>query len=199
MATKDELLEMFKSLSLVERADFLKNTAEKVHLWRQENNGYVPREIFASCVGIGGVYPCVEMVIEIATEKGDWGGYALKKRGGNEQDWEGQYQIVGVAGLSTDSPADIFKRIEEEIHGPGGYPVERVPIFVGVEIHNEPERYATCWTLTYKLRVSRHEIKRFSGDWKIFTDVDSLEIVDHHRKTLRWVMSASPNEFVDLR
>lgn len=163
--------------------------AERVYAHRGANRGFVPREIFAFCVCLGGVYPCVEVVIEVVDARtGDRIGYALKKRtGGSEEGWEGQFQIVGTACRMTDDQFSIRMRLASEIFGDEAPPLEQGRLtLLGNEIHDEPERWAACWTAVYLLKID--SLKGFVDEWQIFTDPDDLSIIDHHRNTLKWAM-----------
>ena len=92
----ETLLRAAEELPLEDLGDVLNVLAGRVQAHRAKNSGFVPREIFAACVALGGVYPCVEVIVQVY-EGEHFRGFAVKKRGGNEQGWEGEYQIVGQA------------------------------------------------------------------------------------------------------
>ncbi|MDD4902425.1 MAG: hypothetical protein PHE24_04810 [Patescibacteria group bacterium] len=188
-----------KNSPLDQLGDVFKMLADKVFAHRRENKGYVPLAIFPYCVGIGGIYPCVEMIVEVRSLLGTPIGYALKKRSAEEQAWQGKYQIVGVAGRITDQPKNIFNRLTTEIFGQNKLAEYKKADFIGIEIHDEPERQATCWTAVWKISIRKNQFPLLSGDWKIFNQFENDGIIDHHRKTLGWAANPAREVFVDLR
>jgi len=190
-----EMIDSMSGMTLQELAPIFNHLAHRVYQHRRGNKGYVPLEIFASCIGIGGVYSCVEIVVETEGENGK--GYLLKRREKEEeQGWEGLYQIPGVAARITDNPAEIFARLASEIFGQKR---EMDLQYLGCEIHDEPKRLATSWTLIYLLKIGWPEIEKLSGSWKFFADADDPLIIGHHQKTLKWASQPNRPLLADLR
>ncbi len=192
---KNELLKFVETTELKDLAEVFAILAKRTYEHRKNNNGFVPREIFASCIGLGGGYLCAEIVVEVEGK-----GYALKKRNNsNEESWENQYQIPGCAVRITDNQEKVFARLSDEIFGKEIIDLENQISYLGCEIHDEPERLATCWTLMYKLTIQEKNLNQLSGEWKIFQNTDNARIIDHHRNTLKWASNPNRPLFADLR
>lgn len=197
-----QLLQLVQEAPLSDLAPVFEILAERVYQHRKENNGYVPLQIFPFCVGIGGVYPCVEVIVYLDEPSRGARIFFKKREGTSEQGWEGQYQIPGVAGRITDSPADIFGRLAKELFGHDADAESLKNLnFVGIEIHDETERRATCWTLVYDLTVDYMSKRPVGGEWKLINMLsEDGTIIDHHRKTLEWYLTLQNRPlFVDLR
>ena len=196
---KKLVLWWIRETPLNKMGDFFLSLAKRVDEHRKKNKGYVPLEIFESCVALGGHYLCHEIVVSVVDDSGKFIGFALKKRSGaDETSWKGQFQIVGVSTRPTDGPDEVFRRLQQEIFGKeaGHYDKEALN-HLGMEVHNEPERHVTCWTNVWMLKIRK--LDGFSGEWKIFADTDNLSIVDHHRRTLEWAKNLSRPFLTDLR
>jgi len=197
-----KILAMVDKAPLAQLGELFALLARKVAKHRGKNNGFVPFEVFASCLGIGGGYVCFEVIPLLELEGNQFGGYALKLRGENgEQGWEGQYQIPGVVFTST--PEAAFERLSKEVYGEN-HPVRLDQSnleFVGIETHYEEERGARCFSLVWKFRLQKRRVMSLlSGRWEAFSNLDDQRIIGHHRRTLRW--ASQPKEtrpvFADL-
>ncbi|MDO8594548.1 MAG: hypothetical protein Q7R93_03465 [bacterium] len=201
VSVSSELLKWVQAAELKALGPLFHMLAQKVFMHRKANGGLVPPEIFPSCVGIGGVYPCVEVAIRVLGHGNNTVGYVLKKRGNAEQGWNGLYGIPGVSGLTIDSPSKMFSRLGTKIWGEKTDLFRRLA-FVGVEMHDEPERDGvTCWTMMYCMNIALSEQKELSGQWKLFLGVhlDDPSIVPHHRKTLAWIDNPDRPLLANLR
>ena len=183
-----DIVRAVQVIPLQELGPLFEVLSEMVFGHRLENNGYVPLEIFPFCVGIGGVYPCVEVIVE--ANNGFW----LKKRAGDEeQGWKDQYQIPGQTARLADQPKDIFNRLAKEIFGdntPDDFQDQLK--FVGIEIHEEyDERRVTCWTAVWRTEVIDSML---FGEWQWFNseNIKDESIVSHHKDTLKWFIEGSP-------
>jgi len=190
------MLERLETADLASLAPVFGLLARRVRDHRLANNGYVPKEVFIHCLAIGGIYPCVELVIESRFS----GRIALKKRAPNE-DFAGQFHIVGVAGRITDGPDEIFDRLSQEVWGKGNHLLSQDnAILTGVEIHDEPERGGVvCWTLVYSITVDDEDMSSFVGEWKWFDDPRDPSIVAHQRETLSWHLGGDQGDLVFVR
>lgn len=195
------LLRAISNAPLEKLEDVFRILSRRVHTHRQANRGFVPREIFPFCIGIGGIYPCVEIVVK--AHDGKSLGFALKKRSGNEQGWKGKYQIVGAAVRTTDKPENVYNRVLAEIFGEGKQPPNlrqsKKLEFIGTEIHDEPERQAVCLTLVWQIKMMKKDLAGLDGEWRFFKNPNDKRIVNHHQKTLAWVSDENREIFVDLR
>ena len=93
---EDLALSYIKSTPLEELGSVLEVMRQKIADYRLENNGRLPRPVFATVLGISGMYSCVEYVPRVIDEKGNLVGFLLKERGSEEQGWEGLFQIPGA-------------------------------------------------------------------------------------------------------
>jgi hypothetical protein len=195
------LLEVLRDEPLEKLAEGLEVLADRLTEHRRTHAGFVPLPIFPFCIGIGGIYPCVEIVVRVKNFFGFTVGYALKKRTTKEQGWVGKYQIAGTAGRQTDNPERIFQHLWNEIYGTNAPAISKKAKFIGVEIHDEiEERQAVCWTLVYQTDIKKSQLAYLSEGWKLFRqhELDG-RVVDHHRHTLAWVASGKRQLFADLR
>jgi len=189
--------------SLTELEPIFKSLAKRVSKHRRDNKGYVIEKIFPYCNTIGGNFFCVELAIEVVDSKGKVSGYYLKKRGKGELGWQGKYHITGVGVRTTDRPQDIFNRLYIEIFGkkiPTKYSLKNLK-FIGIEVHDEPERDTTAWTAVWKMNIKKSQISLLTGQWRFFKlkDINNSQIVNHQHNTLKWISKASPDIFVNLR
>lgn len=196
---KEQVLEWLEKTPLNEMGEAFLILAQRVYEHRKKNKGYVPLEIFESCVSLGGHYLCHEIVVSLVDDSGGFVGLALKKRSGaDEAGWKGKFQIVGVSTRPTDGPNEVYRRLEMEIFGKEtGRCNEETLNHLGMEVHNEPERRVTCWTNIWMLKVA--SLDGFSGEWKVFANTDDLSIVEHQRRTLAWVKNLRRPLLADLR
>lgn len=189
-ATRKEVQRFLRTTPLEEIKEELEIIGQRLEAYRFGNDGFTPKAIFASCVGVGGTYPCYEVVIRV-TDGPVVKGFALKKREIADHGWHGQFHITGVSARRTDGRREILARLSKEIFGR----VDRLDLtrltFAGIELHNEPERRAACHTVVFVLDIRGDGLGNLSGEWKTFEtqQLDDFSILDHHRKTLRWVVS----------
>jgi hypothetical protein len=203
--TPEALAAAVERTELEELGPLCEALSKKVLEYRLGHNGFLPRPVFPHAVGIGGVYPCVEVVIRLVDATGKVLGYWLKKRAKQEQGWQDEFQIPGVTALITDSVDDIMGRLAKEVFGVNDPMLLVNRQLVGTEIHDElKERGAICWTTVFHLDVQEHV--RLPGDWKlIFASQVKLSkgrlknVIRHHCQTLRWVHDPNRPDFVDLR
>lgn len=198
----DALLKILEKTPLEELGPVFEILARRVYNHRKQNNGYVPLSIFPFCVGLGGVYPCVEIVV-IDSENGL---PMVKKRNSkSEHGYQNEFQVPGVTARITDGPIDVLNRAFRELFGLDlqfdycDFPNLEM---VGIEIHDEPYRRATCWTLVYKYFLPSGLRKVLVGEWKyVHPPYDDPEVVDHHRATLSWACTPKDGRpfFVALR
>lgn len=196
-----KILKIVEQTPLAQLGDLFALLVRKVTEHRRDNKDFLPQEIFASCVGIGGRYVCLEVIPVVELKNNLFAGYALKlRKEEGEQGWLGQYQIPGVSFTST--PEAAFERLSKEIYGRANPPAlnQSNLEFLGVVIHHEPERNADCFTLvwSHKLETTLNELP---GKWEVFSNLDDNKIIEHHRKTLDWVNTSKALRpvFVDLR
>lgn len=163
--------------------------AHRLYQHRKEHNGYVPSPTFEPVIGVAGTYLEAEVIVAVYQGE-EFVGFALKKRTDGEQGWRDLYHIPGQYIRMTDQigHSDVFPRLVQEIFGedPSAVGVLTNVAYLGLRGHHEPERFATCWTITYQLSIFVQEFPHLSGEWKIFRSFDNVEIVDHHRWALSW-------------
>ena len=168
--------------------------ADTVFAYRQAHKGWTPASLFGPCITLGGAYPALEIVVEVADDAGNSLGYALKKRGGDDQGWAGKYHVIGASATMGEGPEAMLRRLSKELYGDVAEDIGKFPRrleFLGVSVHYEEPRRARCWTSTFLLCVNRAEFARFVGMWEIFQrPFDNERIIDHHRAQLRWATDA---------
>src|SRR5690606_21854248 len=98
----EELVAGSDQLGLKELAPLFGRLAERVHEHRQNNRGFAPPEIYASLVGLGGSYLCIEVIPRLIDSEDVIQGYLLKMRETGDQGWQGQYHIPGTSIRQTD-------------------------------------------------------------------------------------------------
>ncbi len=174
----------------------------RVYEYRKEHKGYVPLEIFEACLGMGGVSVSVQIVNEVVDENGNRIGFALKRRESNEAGsaWANLYHSTCCTARMPDVPKDALDRDTKETFG--NVPEEKLE-FLGVTIHDEPERWSSCYTVMYRRKVSFEDVNKFIGEWKVFAAEDiknrHQKIVDHNWYLLDWVMDEKREPFANVR
>ncbi|OGZ08558.1 MAG: hypothetical protein A3D65_04870 [Candidatus Lloydbacteria bacterium RIFCSPHIGHO2_02_FULL_50_13] len=187
----NELNEMFLAL------------AKRLYAYRKANNGFVPKEIFEACVGMSGMSVSVQIVNEVVDAKGMHIGYAMKQRDSSElgDAWACLYHSTCTTARLQDTPATMLGRDTKETFGVTK-PEERLE-YLGVTIHDEPERWSSCLTVMHRRMVATEEVSQFTGTWKIFSDNDiryhNKEIIDHNWYLLEWVLDPDRPLFADVR
>lgn len=176
--------------------------AQRVYEHRKKNKGYVPIEIFESCLGMAGVSVSVQIVNEVVDEAGKRIGFALKKREANEagEDYRGLYHNTCCTFRTFDTPEDALNRDAEETFG--NVSEENLEL-LGITIHDEPERRSACVTVMHRRKVRPEDVNRFVGEWKIFSDEAirnrNPNIVDSNWYQLDWVMAEGRKLFANVR
>jgi len=176
--------------------------AEKVYSHRKENVGFVPLSVFEHLLGMGGMTVSVQTVNEVWSN-GKCIGFGLRKRDDMEtgDEWANRYHSTCCTLRMYDTPKQALERN-------AGETLESIPDnfnteFLGVTLHNEPERRSTCLTVMHRQKVSKQEVEKFIGVWKIFSQEDirnhNQEIVDHNWYLLEWVLDPKRPLFADVR
>ncbi len=202
MGEKEKVLEFIGGAPLKELREVFLRLVERVYAHRKANKGYVPVEIFEPCLGMGGVTVSVQIVNEVIGADGKRIGFALKKREANESGdaWKDLYHSTCCTMRMTDAPEDALGRDTKETFG--AIPSEK-PEFLGVTIHDEPERWSACVTIMHRRKVRAEDMRQFVGEWKIFTEADvrahDPQIIDHNWYLLEWVLDERRPPFSDVR
>ncbi len=179
---------------------------------RDEHSGFVPLEVLPLILGIAGQYTCLETIPRVVDENGV-AGFLLRQRGSQEQGWQGEFNIPGVAITITpgkDMMDAAQSRLEREIDfisADEWKPLRQSLVPLGVEAHTERERNTTCITVVRALDIPielyRQIEPSLSEKWKYFpAALNNLTgVVDHHQRTLAWANNPErlDFEFVDLR
>lgn len=200
--TKQKMLETVAKIPLNELGELFRSLVQRVYEHRKQNKGYVPLEIFEACLGMGGMSVSVQIVNEVVDRDGNRIGFALKKRESSEAGaaWANLYHSTCCTARMLDVPEDALNRDTKETFG--SVPTENLE-FLGVTIHDEPERWSSCYTVMHRRRVGLDDVKNFVGEWKIFTETDirsrNPEIVDHNWYLLDWVMDENREPFANVR
>lgn len=156
--------------------------ARKVTLYRVQHNGCVPISIYPLCTQIGGAYPCVELLVTDKSGKR----FALKKRDVADQGWQGLYHIPGTVIHIDDSWYMVLKRLATEMYGHHRARFTSLILTpIGTTIYFERERSSNCMTSVFSTRAV-DSLDELDGEWKWSDELKEEQIVDHHRKTIRW-------------
>ncbi len=190
-ATQQELLLQYvKNVDLVELAPAIEVLAERVYEWRKDHNGFVPLAIFESLLSLGGVAVSVQIVNEVVDDGGKHIGFALKKRDATEAGWANLYNNTCCTARMTDHARDGLARDTKETFG-ATRDDESLEL-LGVVINHEKERHSTCYTLMHRRYVTLGEVKKFVGEWDIFTREEIMahdpQIVNYNWDQLAYAM-----------
>lgn len=201
--TKEGTLEWLAETPLNELGEVFKVLVERVYQHRKANNGFTPKEIFEQCVGMSGMSSSAQIVNEVVDATGRHVGYALKQRDSSElgDAWAGLYHSTCTTARITDTPATTLGRDTKETFGVTK-PEEKLE-FLGVTIHDEPERWSSCMTVMHRRKVTEEQVAQFTGVWRIFSD-DNIrnhhkDIIDHNWYLLEWVLDPNRPMFADVR
>jgi len=194
---KNELRELLETTPLEELGPELDILAERCYQARVANKGRVPREIFESCVGIGGNYPCAQIIVEVIDDTGVHIGYALRQRDAGESgsEWSGLYHNVCSAIRMGETEQDVLARNFADITGV--VPAVNDLEYVGTNLQSEPERRADAVTTIWMIPMREADISTLNGTWKVFGD-DELgdpSIIDHMQAILRWANDPNRDQF----
>ncbi|MEK7584326.1 MAG: hypothetical protein AAB490_03705 [Patescibacteria group bacterium] len=198
------VLDAIRTTPLAEMGALFKILAARIYEHRRSHKGFVPLELFEWCMAIGGMQAALEVLPILPAVCGSpTTRFALKHRTGKkESSWQGLYQIPGATAVPDRGPRDLLNRVSAEFYGQHGRTLlfDEL-VYVGTEVHNEPERLSSCLTVVYVKHIQA--LAELDGAWRIFTDVDleqdNAEIVDHHRETLKWLLRWEQPGVVDLR
>jgi len=194
---KQELFQVLRDCSLEKLVGAMRILALRCYKYRRANNGYVPPRIFPSVLGISGIATAIEVIVEIGSQTPRQ--FALKLRDGRDtHGWPDQYEVTGVTGRMNVGVDELTHKLQKELFGDQQrlLCLEQLE-FLGVTIQNEPERLVSCWTVLFLLKIQ--DPTELSGNWRVFSDPYSPEIIDHHREALRWVLDPKRQRFADLR
>jgi hypothetical protein len=200
---KEMVLDYLTSTPLKDLGDEFSVLTSRVYANRQANKGYVPLEIFEQCVGLGGMSVSVQIVNAVMDADGKHIGFALKQRDASEagEGWASLYHSTCTTGRLPDTPESALERDTKEAFGhasPG-----KKPGFLGVTIHDEPERCSSCLTVMHLRTVTEKEVSAFVGRWRIFSEADVRhhheDIVDHNWYLLEWVLDFDRPKFANVR
>lgn len=203
-----EVLDLIKGLPFEHLTPIIAHIAQLVYEVRLANKntnaGGVPKEVFEYLLGMGGVSVSVQVVHEV------WNGsifigFALKKRDAAEsgEAWAGQYHSPCTVLRMFDTPASALSRdIDPSLRSLGIVPPRGID-FLGVTLHDEPERRSACATIMHSVRVTREGMEKLSGTWQLFTSEQvwkgDRQIIDHNILLLQWVLNVNRACFADLR
>ena len=203
MSPSELAVEFVRTTPLNQLGEVFKVLAERLYVERRANNGFIPREIFERCVGMSGMSVSVQIVNELIDDKAQHLGYALKQRDSSElgDAWAGLYHSTCTTARMTDTPTSMLERNAKEAFGA---PWINGLEFLGVTIHDEPERCSACLTVMYHRTVTLQEFAQFTGTWKTFSSYEDIrhhnkEIVDHNWYLLEWVCDRNRPIFADVR
>lgn len=168
--------------------------AERCYRNRLANKGYVPLEIFEACIGIGGNYPCAQIIVEVVKD-GQHAGYALRQRDSGEigTEWAGMYHNVCTAVRMGETAEQVLARDFSDITGIA--PAVNDLEYVGTNLQSEPERLADAVTTIWKIKVKESDVSHFKGAWKVFTDLNDPTIIDHMQAILKWAFDPDRPRF----
>lgn len=198
----EQILDWARTAPLKELAPLLRLLAARLYEHRLAHNGYVPPELFEPSLGIGGVTVSSQIVNEVVDADGKRIGFALKRREKGEIGWEGLHHNTCCTFRLTDTPdSALLRNVRETFQE---IPAEEELEVLGVTVHHEPERQATCVTLMYRRQVAHQDVvRRFAGTWKLFSEEDirnrNPELVDHNCWQLEWVMDKSRETFAAIQ
>ena len=198
--------ELGSAIDLVGRAPWtelvplMQALSGRLYAERQENpRGYTPKPIFELCLGMGGMFVSAQIVNEVVGPNGEHLGFALKKRDESDSGdaWRGMFHSTCTSGLIKDTPGTMLDR--DTVEAFGFHPEDDTIEFLGVTIHDEPERCGACLTVMHRRKVTMGMFSTFNGTWEIFKDVNDPRIIDHNRYLLQWVLDRGRPKFADVR
>jgi hypothetical protein len=201
--THDDLVRWLEETPLAKLAFVFKILVQRVYSHRLANKGFVPPEIFESCIGMSGVAASVQIVNEVVDAGGDHLGYALKLREEGEvgDAYKGTYHNTCCSVRLFDTPATALGRDTKEAFG-RELPDEELE-FLGVTIHDEPARFGADMTVMHRRKVTLEQMQGFVGTWRMFTNAEVLArdplIVASNCDQLSWVMDPKRPPFADVR
>ncbi len=166
--------------------------------------GGVPKEVFELLVGMAGFCASVQIVHEV-WKGNEFLGFALKLRDPATEvgdAWAGLYHSPCTVIRRFDTPASALERDFRDA-GDDLLPMRPGIQFLGVTIHDEPERRCACATIMHRRKVSVVDVEGFEGEWTIFTPDEvrrgDPRIVDHNCYLLQWVLDPHRPSFADVR
>ncbi len=181
------LLFLVRFLPLARLGPLMDVLAEKVINYRKQNNGHVPIEVFTSCCAIGGATITFELVIRTPF------GLMLKKRGEEEQGWNGHFHIPGSLLCPENAEATVKKRVLEEAFGAHAPDfLERLSYACADVRRDNTERRGNCVSIVLVLDIQeREKAYLVEGEWRTIPfaelqdnlpeDVDGWAIPFHWR------------------
>ena len=192
---KNELAEYLRTTPLAQLQEAFAILADRCYRERVRNRGRVPKEIFESCIGIGGNYPCAQIIVEVVDASRKRIGYALRRRDSTESgvEWQGQYHNVCTAVRMGETADDVFARDFSDIFGETP-PLEHLED-VGASLPSEPERRADAVTTIWKIQILENEIPNLVGTWKLFTNWHHPSVIDHMQAILDWASNPSRKRY----
>lgn len=176
--------------------------ADVVYAHRLENRGFVPREVFESVMGVGGITVSVQIIHEVLDADGTPVGFALRLRDEGEvgEAYKGKYHNTCCSLRWTDTITSALERNDtdafDETHG-------ALLQYLGVTYHHEAPRRNMDLTFMYRRRISVEDITRMNGEWRFFSfesllcmlgkSAGELPIVESNLHQLLWAMA--PDEY----
>ena len=193
------LIEWARNVPLSALGEIFQILAERIYNHRKRNNGHVPGDIFESCLSMAGMSVSIQVVNVVVDDNRETMGFALKQRSESEigEKWTNLYHSTCSTGLLIDTPISVLDRISEETFGfiNTNDNVE----FLGVTIHDEPERHCACLTVVHRRKIKTTDVGSFLGTWKIFTNIHDKNIIDHNQYILEWVSDPNRPLFANLK
>jgi hypothetical protein len=198
---RDLVLEYLGTAQLESLGPEFELLSERVFAHRMANKGLVPKEIFSSCLGLGGQTQVYEAVVRVLGDKGETIGFALKKRSASDSGWPGLYHNAGTVIGMLDSTHAVMQRLTAEIFQSG---MEKPLDLLGKCITNQfVGRESVCWADIHETRIYEACLWKLRGDWKLFTfdelQVGNPDIIDFELAIILWANNPDREPVGDLR
>ncbi|HAM88384.1 MAG: hypothetical protein US83_C0005G0001 [Candidatus Falkowbacteria bacterium GW2011_GWC2_38_22] len=192
-----EIIDFLKNAPLKDLKEVFSVLADRVYEHRLANQGFVPLEIFESCLGIAGVSISVQIVNQVVDDQGNSIGFALKLRQSDEVGWQNLYHNTCTTGRIGDTPASALTRDQRETFGE--IPKNDKLECLGCTINVETERRSSCLTVMYVRKIKLEDMSSFIGTWKFFSNQQVIDhdeqIVNYNWHQLEWVIDQSRSLF----
>ncbi len=201
--SNEQMVGFIKTATWEELLPVIQALAERIYEHRKSNKGYAPPSVFEWLLGMGGVTVSVQIVNEVIDRGGRRIGFALKQREATEAgaDWANLYHSTCCTMLLFDTPEMALGRDTKDAFG--CVPTKDEVEFLGVTIHDEPERRSACVTIMHRRKITERDLAVLQGTWRVFSE-DAVrdhhkKIVDHNWYLLEWVMDENRPRFADVR
>lgn len=201
-------LELIRTSTIEDLAPLYEALGLKTFEHRKKSDDLVPLSIFPHALAIGGVYPAVELIMEIVDQVDESRptrsiGYMLNKRERGDHGFADHWHIPGTVIRIGDDFNSIADRLfESDLWNTLGLrSLEPLP-FLGVLLHYTRERNATAVSLFWKLRISDEASRHWFSQlhhWKLYKHESRwLDVVPYQEKLLRSIRDFKTPFFITL-